>query len=360
MHLARNVFQLFRRTLPYSRTVLFLAVIVFSCKEGKNQDPQPQPEETEFKNPVLTGSPDPWVFQKDDQYYLTHTTGNSLKLYRTSKMSELSKATSKTVWTAPASGMNSRNIWAPELHFVEDKWYFYYAADDGDNANHRMWVLENASVDPLQGTWVDKGELELPDDKWAIDGTIFSHNDQLYFLWSGWEGDTDVRQDIYIVKMTDPFTAEGERVLLSKPELGWELNGSPPGVNEGPQFLRHDDKVFIVYSASGCWTDDYALGMLTADASADLLDPGSWTKSSEPVFKKYPDGQVYGPGHNGFFMSADGTENWIIYHANAFSGQGCGNNRSVRMQPFTWTTAGLPDFGRPAALDVSLDKPSGE
>ena len=45
-------------------------------------------------------------------------------------------------------------------------------ADDGLNENHRMWVLENASQDPFTGTWVDKGEVELPDDKWAFEGKL--------------------------------------------------------------------------------------------------------------------------------------------------------------------------------------------
>ena len=137
-----------------------ILLISFSCKED---DPVVEPivDDTDFRNPILTAGPDPWVFRKESTYYVTHTTGNSLKIYKTEDMSKLSQAASKTVWTAPATGMNSRNIWAPELHYINNKWYFYYAADDGNNANHRMWVLENTSADPFQGTWTDKGELEL-------------------------------------------------------------------------------------------------------------------------------------------------------------------------------------------------------
>lgn len=342
---------------------VFIGVFVtlLACGEevGSQQKPQPS-HEGEFKNPVLTSAPDPWVFQKDDWYYFTHTTGNSLRLYRTKKMSDLRSAEAKTVWSAPSSGMNSRNIWAPEIHFVNGKWYFYYAADDGNNVNHRIWVLENESADPFQGTWVDKGELALPDDKWAIDGTIFEFNDNLYFLWSGWEGDTDVRQDVFIVKMIDPLTPDGERITLSVPELAWEKNGNPPAVNEGPQFIRHGDKVFVSYSASGCWTDDYALGLLSADASSDLLDPDAWTKSPDPVFTKNVSGQAFGPGHNSFFKSPDGTEDWIIYHANSNAGEGCGNKRSFRIQEITWNDEGYPVFGEPAPLSEYLTKPSGE
>jgi GH43 family beta-xylosidase len=334
-------------------------IALLACKDGHEIIPGPEPQNT-FTNPLLPSGPDPWVEQKDDWYYVTHTTTNSLRLYRTRKMSALAGAELKTIWTPPASGMNSKDIWAPEIHFLDNKWYFYYAADDGHNENHRMWVLENKSADPFTGIWIDKGRLELPGDKWAIDGTAFQHDGQLYFLWSGWEDDVNVRQDIYIAKMTNPWTAEGDRTLLSKPELDWELNGGTPAINEAPQFLTHDNKVFIIYSASGCWTDDYSLGMLTADETSDLMLGSSWVKSTEPAFEKKPSAEAYGPGHNSFFKSPDGAEDWIIYHANPASGQGCGNNRSPRMQKFTWATDGHPDFGTPVDLGARIDLPSGE
>ncbi len=336
-----------------------IIIIILACGEdGRRADYVVQTNT--FTNPLLLSGPDPWVAQKDDWYYVTHTTGKNLRLYRTRSMSDLGTAEFKTVWSPPSTGMNSRQIWAPELHYLQGKWYFYYAADDGRNENHRMWVLENSSQDPFEGTWIDKGELELPDDKWAIDGTVFQQNGQLFFLWSGWEGDVNVQQNIYIAKLSNPWTAEGDRVMLSEPEFAWEKNGGTPSINEGPQFLRKDDKMFIVYSASGCWMDDYALGMLTAPVIANPLDPASWTKHPQPVFEKNVSGQAFGPGHNSFFTSPDGKEDWIIYHANPQSGQGCGGKRSPRMQRFQWTADGLPDFGKPASLGSSLSIPSGE
>jgi len=35
------------------------------------------------------------------------------------------------------------------------------------------------------------------------------------------------------------------------------------------------------------------------------------------VFQRSNTNGVYGPGHNGFFKSPDGTEDWIVYQANA-------------------------------------------
>ena len=45
------------------------------------------------------------------------------------------------------------------------------------------------------------------------------------------------------------------------------------------------------------------------------MDPASWHKSPTPVFWLSPASHAYGPGHNSFFQSPDGKEDWILYHA---------------------------------------------
>ncbi|GGG52044.1 glycoside hydrolase family 43 protein [Hymenobacter glacieicola] len=323
---------------------------------------------TTFSNPLLPSGADPWSIYHGGYYYYTHTTGRNITLWKTKSLSQLKTAPHKVVWTPPAAGPNSRDIWAPELHRLGNKWYLYYAADAGTNQTHRLWVLENSSEDPLEGTWIDKGQVRDITNKWAIDGSVFENNGQLYFVWSGWEGDENGRQDIYLARLKNPWTVDGPRLKVSTPVYGWERNGDlnnpqdPPhvDVNEGPEVLRHGNQLVLIYSASGCWTDFYALGMLTAPADSDLLQPGSWTKSPVPVFQQDPAAKVYAPGHNSFFKSPDGTQDWILYHANDAPGQGCGNFRSPRAQPFTWNPDGTPNFGKPVPPGQPLARPSGE
>jgi len=321
-----------------------------------------------FTNPLLPSGADPWSIYHGGYYYYTHTTGNNITLWKTKSLSQLKTAPSKVVWTPPATGPNSREIWAPELHRLNGKWYLYYAADAGTNQTHRLWVLENSAADPLQGTWTDKGQIKDPTNKWAIDGSVFEHQKQLYFVWSGWDGDVNGRQDIFLAKMKNPWTIAGERVKVSTPTFGWEKNGdlnnpqdpAHVDVNEGPEVLSHGNKLYLIYSASGCWTDFYSLGMLTADTSSNLLQASSWTKSPNPVFQQDAASKVYAPGHNSFFKSPDGKQDWILYHANDEPGQGCGRFRSPRAQPFTWNADGTPNFGTPVAPGQPLARPSGE
>ncbi|MGM9477241.1 glycoside hydrolase family 43 protein [Pedobacter sp. GSP4] len=319
----------------------------------------------DFSNPLLPAGADPYSYFKDGYYYYTHTSGNRIELWKTSSLAGLKDAEHKTIWKAPAAKMYSKEIWAPEVMFLRGKWYAYFAADDGKNENHRMYVLENASADPMQGEWVFKGKISDPTDKWAIDGDVIDYKGQLYMVWSGWEGDSNGKQEIFIAKLKNPLTVDGERVKISTPKFDWEKNGDLGGgqhvdVNEGPQFLPHGDKLFITYSASGCWTDFYALGLLTAGAKSNLLNPASWKKSDQAVFQKSVENGVYAPGHNSFFKSPDGTQDWILYHANDKPGQGCGGFRSPRAQQFTWNADGTPNFGPPLKTGSLLAAPSNQ
>jgi GH43 family beta-xylosidase len=319
-----------------------------------------------FTNPLLPSGADPWCIYKNGYYYYTNSTGKNITLWKTKNIAYLSTAEKKIVWTPPKKGPYSKEIWAPEIHYFQNKWYLYFAADSGNNNDHRLYVLENASADPLQGEWIMKGKLTTPEDKWSIDGSVMEYKNKLYLVWSGWKGNTNGEQDIFIAAMKNPWTCEGKRTLISRPQYNWELNGdlhdannpSHVSVNEGPEFLLHDDKIFLIYSASGCWTDFYALGMLTANANANLLDSASWIKSSQPVFKESLNNKVYATGHNCFFVSPNGKQNWIIYHANSNPGDGCGGKRSPRTQKFTWNADGSPNFGEPVAAGVALPVPA--
>jgi len=349
---------------------LLLCISLASCvacsdssKSGTNIPPVIDPPigTSTFRNPILNLGPDPWVVKNGNEYFVTFTTGNNITLLRTSKMSDLKNAVKKVIWIPPATGFNSKEIWAPELHRINDKWYVYYAASDGNNVNHRMWVLENTSTDPFTGVWHDKGELKLPDNKWAIDGSPFEISGKLYFIWSGWEGDVNIRQNIYIAKMENPLSVIGQRVCLLKPANSWEINNTNPQVAEGPQFFLKNDKAFVFYSAGACWTDGYSIGAISMESISDPININSWKRlDANPLFVSNSAGNAFGPGHNSFFKSLDGNEDWILYHANPQPAQGCGDNRSIRMQKISWDSNGLPVLGMPESLNKNIVKPGGE
>lgn len=356
-------------------TLLMLSAQSCVTSPANSDNAATNSEKTVFTNPLLDRGADPWSYFYKGRYYYMNTVGDRLELWETTDLTELREADHKTVWR-PEEGSKMHSIWAPEIHRIDGKWYIYVSIVDPDGVvpYHQMYVLENASDNPMEGTFVMKGRLQTDNDNnWAIDASVFEIGGELYATWSGWPQvypDKQV-QCIYIAHMSAPWTIDSERVLISKPEYDWETNykeadGRNPFdkiiyVNEGPQPLISPDGklVHIIYSASGVWTPYYQLGLLTADASGNLLDPKSWKKSDKPVFSQNPEAGVYAPGHNSFFMSPDSSEYYILYHARdvQYDSHVKGEGRSPRAQKFTWRN-GYPVFGVPVAKGVELNKPS--
>ncbi|MDO3381157.1 family 43 glycosylhydrolase [Gilvimarinus algae] len=309
-----------------------------------------------FANPLFANGADPWLEYWDGNYYLTTTTWTSQLVMRKSPtLAGLSEAAPINVWsdTDPA---RSWNFWAFEFHRLNGpngwRWYLMYTSGVHGTLDHQhLSVLESAGDDPM-GPYEYKGHF-MPDE-WNIDGTYLEHNGKLYLLYSQWQGDEQLN---LITEMDNPWTLkEGSpKVVLTRPTLDWEISGRK--VTEGAEILKHQGRTFLIYSASYCDTPDYKLGMkeLIGD---DPLNPDHWQQYNEPVFQR--GNGVYGPGHNGFFTSPDGTEDWIVYHGNSKETYGCGSTRSVRAQKFTWTAEGLPDFGEPIPEGEAVKMPSGE
>src|SRR6266700_84597 len=203
--------------MSFSRSFLLPALLGLTMIVSLQSPLQPQvagPAKT-LTNPLLPVGPAPWVEFRDGFYYYMNTTVTNLTLWKARSMAEIGSAPKKIVWTPPATGPYSHDIWAPEIHFLEGKWYIYFAADAGDNQTHRIFVLENSNSDPFQGQWEMKVRISDASDKWAIDASVFEDPPKFYMIWSGCEGDENSTQSIYIARLKTPCTVEGQRTLIS-------------------------------------------------------------------------------------------------------------------------------------------------
>ncbi|WP_438444142.1 family 43 glycosylhydrolase [Gorillibacterium sp. sgz5001074] len=315
---------------------------------------------SDFYNVIMQSGADPWVYKHTDGYYYNvFVNASGIMIRKAKTISGIDAGERSLAWVPVKGTMYSSNVWAPEMHYLKDtdgtyKWYIYFAADNGTNANHRMYVLENASANPMTGTWEFKGKITDATDRWAIDGTVLTVNEQHYFIWSGWEETDGSFQNLYIARMSDPRTISSERVLISTPVHEWE--SSPGRINEGPEILIKGDTINLIYSANGSWTDSYCLGLITAKIGDDLMNPASWVKHDMPIFSSA--NGVYGPGHHSIVTSPDGAEDWIVYHAARWPGSGW--TRKVHTQKFTWNADHTPNLGEPVDPNKPIAKPSGE
>jgi len=311
-----------------------------------------------FDNPLLRQHADPQaMLHTDGRYYVAATAPewDRIEIRRTRDLNMLSTAEMKVIWRKHASGPMSAHIWAPEIHFIDGRWYLYFTASRADAIwEVRPYVLSNDSRDPFQGEWKELGRIETGWDSFSLDATTFTHEGQRYFVWTQ-RGRTPVEQwnegrgtNIYIAAMSSPTQISSAATLLSKPDYDWEKRKYE--VNEGPAVLIRNGRVFITFSASAI-DANYCLGLLTASAEADLLDPQSWSKSSEPVFRSSESAGVWGPGHNSFTTTPDGKTDLIVYHAREYreilGSELADPNRHTRAQVLHWKPDGTPDFGAP-------------
>jgi GH43 family beta-xylosidase len=305
----------------------------------------------QFINPIIQQRADPWVYRHTDGYYYFTASVpeyDRIELRRATTIQELGSASPSVIWKKHDGGAMSAHIWAPEIHYIDNRWYIYFAAATTSSPfRHRIYVLENEAADPLQGEWVEKGQLETNWESFSLDATTFEHNGVRYLVWAQKDPAIPGNSNLYIAAMSNPWTIDGRQVMISKPDYGWEQQGFL--VNEGPAVIKKNGKIFISYSASA--TDaNYCLGLLTASAVSDLLSASSWSKSPEPVFQSNPATSQYGPGHNSFTVSVDGSD-ILIYHARNYkdiTGDPLYDpNRHTRAQKLNWNSDGTPDFGVP-------------
>ena len=305
---------------------------------------------------------EPWILQRADPFVYRHTDGmyyftaslpeyNGIALRRSKTIAGLKDAEEVMVWKKHDKGIMSVHIWAPELHYLDGKWYIYYAGGDIDDVwAIRPYILECADQDPMTGNWVEKGKMtraeedEFSFEAFSLDGTVFENRGKHYYIWAEKVGVGKQISNLYIAEMENPCKLKTVQVLLTTPDYDWERIGF--WVNEGPAVIHHDGKIYMTYSASETGAA-YCLGMLSISEDADPLDPAMWKKERYPVLETNAEKGIYGPGHNSFTEDEQGNP-IMVYHARPeekIEGNPLYNpNRHAMLMKLTWREDGRPVF----------------
>ncbi|KAI1864071.1 hypothetical protein JX265_007367 [Neoarthrinium moseri] len=346
-----------------------------------------------FSNPVMTlnvGDPFMTRYSADDGdwYLFTYTTNDNITLKRSRFLTDnWDDAETRTVFNpdpiADKGQPWSTSLWAPEIHNISGSWYIIFTATpDADNppplqdalcpfscpaVNHRMFVLAGSTSDPWRSDFTLKGMLNSY-DQFAIDGTYFAYEDELYHIYSCWENTySSWPANLCITKMSDPWTVSSdfsERRMISVPDQPWEQvpYGRPIrlATNEGPQQLVNPKtgQNFVIYSAARVNTPFYCLGMLELVGN-DPMEYQSWKKHTEGcVFHQNTKAGIYGTGHASYTTSPDGSEDYMVYHAQTTPNPAADLYRTARIQKFSWNDDGTPKF--PLAENGPFDVPAGQ
>lgn len=310
---------------------------------------------TEYNKPFIIQRADPCVYKHTDgSYYFTASVPafDRIILRKSKTIQGLVDTEEVTIWKKHESGEMGEHIWAPEIHYIYGKWYIYFAAGrKEDKWRIRPYVLECQGDNPMEDEWVELGRMLAAEDDqfsfqaFSLDATILENKGEYYYIWAEKVGVGKQISNLYIAQMESANQLKTVQVLLTTPDYDWEREGF--WVNEGPSILKRNGKIFLTFSASSTGSC-YCVGLLTADEDSDLLDPSSWSKSRYPVLESDEEKGIFGPGHNSFTKSEDGTKDLMIYHARPYE-EIIGDplrdpNRHTMILEVQWDTQGNPVF----------------
>lgn len=311
-------------------------------------------ENVRDNKPFIEQRADPYVYRHTDgSYYFTASVPayDRIVLRRADTLQGLAQAEEKTLWMKHESGEMSQHIWAPELHYLDGKWYIYFAAGERDDIwKIRPFILECTGQDPMSDSWVERGKMQRSDDDiysfeaFSLDATILENKGERYYIWAEKVSVGIQISNLYIAKMESPTKLATAQVLLTTPDYDWERREI--WVNEGPAVIKKDGRIFLTYSASATG-ECYCMGMLSIGENEDLLDPRAWKKERQAVLSSSSEAGLYGPGHNSFTKLPDGTD-VCVYHARPYAeikGDPLYDpNRHAMLMKVEWDEKGYPVF----------------
>ena len=301
-------------------------------------------------------APDPFVCYDPatDYYYGLSTQNSAIVLHRSKLLAGL--FTGPEVCVPYYAGTEvAGSIWAPEMYFLDGRWYIYTSGQlTVEDGTKHLFVLESESADPFEGFHF---KAFLDNTVFGIDPTVFVDDAGAMFIC--FSQVMNGGQWLSIARLTSPWQMSTPVPISDPGDYMWESLTDGP-LNEGPFFVRSGKRLFIIYSANGCYSDTYRLGLLEYKGG-DPLAKDNWEKYPEPIFVLNKADNVFAPGHASFFYSPDHTELWIAYHC--YYTRNFGATRRMRVchvQKVDFDESGFPVLGVPQGGDTLIPVPAGE
>ena len=315
--------------------------------------------QTEYPFPLISDKADPNVVHYKNSYYFISTDENgqnNLFIRQASSIAALVNAEEHLVLKVGDELKSC--LWAPELHVIEDRLYIFFAGGfkggaDGWKSVQCMVMRLQLNGDPLCLTdWEIPQRVVKSDDSpiienemgISLDMTCFEHKGRYYVIWAQRDMIPMGPSELWIAAINPqkPWVLGSEPVKICTPDYGWDRNTTD--VNEGPYVIKNKGKLYCTFSGSNI-DETYCVGLLTADADADLTLAESWSKTGYPIWASDAVEHQYGPGHNSYVKDENG--NLInIFHAKLT----VDGSRDFGARMVHWAADGTP------VLDMTIDR----
>ncbi|MEV7808836.1 family 43 glycosylhydrolase [Microbispora sp. NPDC088329] len=275
---------------------------------------------------------DPEVTKKPDGTYLLAYTGDGVQL-----KTSADRTTWRNAGAAFPGGVSwaygytngSNTLWAPDITYVNGKYYMYYAASTF-GSNHSGIFLATSTTG-ASGSWTNQGlviESNTSDNWNAIDPNLVIDDQGGWWLDFGsfWSG----------IKMVQLDPATGKRA--NGTILG--ISGRGGGATEAPFIYRHGGYYYQFVSFDLCCKGASSTYRIMVGRSASVTGPyvdrnGTAMTSGGGTQVLAGHGSIHGPGHQAVLADNDGDV--LFYHWYADDG-----SSRLGINKLGWDGAGWP------------------
>ena len=333
--------------------------------------------EITFQNPIA-GYADPSIVYHDGYYYYTYAAtykGNdALWMAKAANLCDIGKVEPILIWSQATTGQGKEMtaLWAPQLYFMDGRWYIYAAAQtDKDTATGHdrrfpyVWI--GNETDPM-GPYEYFGCMENldPDVFMYLSPRVINHGGKWYMFMSGFYRPEDTNphtQRMRVCLLETPTKMASKQIVISSPCYYYEFDpgdaSQTKGIMEGPYpFYAPNGDLYLIFAAGHTRTDYYSTGIMRFNGTQNdsLLDVALWEKFPEPLQYTNLDNFVYSPGAMVVTTSPDGSKYYGVYHAKEYH-LSAYTMRRMHMQEIRFDETGFPvmDDPQPVSTEFTID-----
>ena len=284
-------------------------------------------EKRSYQNPVQRGFfPDPSVIRVENDYYMVNSSFQYFPAIPISHSKDMvhwhiiGHAITNVDWLDISDIWDSHGIWAPDIEYVDEKFYIYATLrlnGDGKRGNNVMRRQLVMVADRPEGPYSKPVCLEIDD----IDPSLFVDDDGSKYMM--------IARAVQAV----PLTADGLKVA-GPTRTVWQ--GSGERCSEGPHVMKHGDYYYAMVAEGGT---GYGHGINVA-RSKELFaeyEDSPYNPVMRQLDSKAP---IQRAGHGKLVRDQNGQ--WWCYY---LCGRANGGNyttigRETALDPVQWTEDG--------------------
>ena len=238
---------------------------------------------------------DPFILLHNGTYYAYGTNAeDGIEVYTSDDLNKWKKENKLALHKNDTWA--NRWFWAPEVYYVNDKFYMYFSADE-----HIAVAVSDSPLGPFKQ---ENKKPMLVGEK-AIDNSLFMDDDGKAYLFFDRFNDG---LNIWVAELTDDLLSIKEETMHPCIHVSQSWEEVWPRVNEGPFVIKRNGLYYMTYSANSYESPFYGIGCATTD---NIM--GEWTKYDENPLLQKP-GYLVGVGHSATFTDKEGNLR-IVFHA---------------------------------------------